>query len=181
VDSQLKLGVNKKHYLSHGDLTGRCPQCFNNNVQKVGVLTINGTPQDVIKCDNCNTLSSGADGGVRSLIDEAMEILNKGKGDGEWVPGREPKVGFTSTAANDTSTNSNVTINSGAPIEAKMDWTTQNNLNEMKSKIENMSYAIEDLVRVVTNMAQQNVDLMNKLATDPLVGIRKAVNSFNLE
>lgn len=40
---------------------------------------------------------------------------------------------------------------------------------------------MKKLSQTVKDLAQQNKDLMEKLATDPLNGIRKAVNSFNLE
>lgn len=153
------LGKNKSHYHSNGDTLGRCPGCYGNSVTKVGVITIDGAPQDVRKCNNCNRLSSNPDGGIQSLVDEAKEVF------------QTQNVGFTSL---DNATNSSGS--SGIP-----DYQTQQKFDNMNQKIEEMTRAITNLSHTIRDMATQNHDLMEKLMTDPLNGMRKAVSDFNLE
>ncbi len=160
------LGKEKRHYHSQGDTTGRCPHCYNNNVEKIGVLTIDAVPRDVIKCKQCNTLHSGADGGVQSLLDEAREVF------------KTENVGFVSQQRLDASDLNNSSNNATVRLDS---YNMESKLDMMNSTIQNLNYTIQNLTNEIRSMATQNHNLMEKLMTDPLNGMRKAVSDFNLE
>jgi hypothetical protein len=104
-------------------------------------------------------LHSGADGGIRSLMDEACEVF------------RTENVGFTSTVDGTSQLPTNI-----GPTNVSLEG-----LNEMNRKIEDLTETISDLMGAVRDMSKQNHDLMEKLMTDPLNGMRKAISEFNLE
>lgn len=160
------LGVNNTIYYSHGDLTSRCPGCFKENTSKLGVLTIDGTPRDVNKCDNCNRLFSAMDGGIRSLAEEAK------------IKYGTENIGFTITS-NGTST---ITSN-GYNLPNNINIASTPNdykFDQMNSNLININATINTLLFTIQNIMQQNQDLINKLAADPLINIRKNVSDFNL-
>lgn len=161
----LIVGANRRHYGTHGDEKPRCPHCSMNNVVKIGQLHVDGASQDAFKCNSCSSLFSSVDGGIRSMIDEAKD-LSGGK-----------EVGFTAVV-----NGSQVDYSSSMPIDNgyKID-ETNNKLNNINSSIYSMQTSIRDLCQTVERLAHQNVELMNKLATDPLNGIRKSITDFNLE
>lgn len=152
------LGAEKRHYHSQGDTNGRCPHCYTDRTEKIGVLTVDGSPRDVHKCMSCNTLHSGPDGGVRSLVDEAREAFET------------ENVGFTA-----------LVDGSVMPVHAGPTNVSLEGLNTMNQKIEDLTNTIEVLMQSIKDMSQQNQDLMTKLMTDPLNGMRKAISEFNLE
>jgi hypothetical protein len=159
------LGKEKRHYHSQGDTLGRCPHCYNNNVEKIGVLSVEGVPRDVLKCRQCNTLHSGADGGIQSLVEEAKETF------------ATENVGFVSAVVND-----------GVPLTSSGSQYSYQDLNEIvdssngiKNEVQQLRYDLQNLTNVIRDMATQNHDLMEKLMTDPLNGMREAVSDFNLE
>lgn len=158
------LGKEKRHYHSQGDTIGRCPHCYNNNVEKIGVLTIDGSPRDVIKCRQCNTLHSGADGGIQSLVDEAREVF------------QTENVGFTAVVSDGTP----ITSSGSQYSHQELDEVVNSN-NSIRSEVQQLRYDLQNLTNVIRDMATQNHDLMEKLMTDPLNGMRKAVSDFNLE
>lgn len=170
------LGAAQQHFVSNGDQHGRCPRCYNSNtVQKTGVLTINGTPQDVYKCTQCNTLHSGPDGGIRSLIEEAKTVY-----DAESVGYTSVNISDAINYINDNSSNNSEMSGSLASLNTNIS-NLSNNVNNMNSNYWQMQNAMENLARTVEKLAQQNTELAQKLMTDPLNGIRKAVSEFNLE
>lgn len=77
------------------------------------------------------------------------------------------------------------------PQEIKLPYDESQKLSRMSSSLqtlEQMPYimtdlrtAIYDLTLKIQKLTEQNVMLMEKLATDPLVNIRKRVSDFNLE
>ena len=182
ITQKVVFGSVQSHFYSQNDDKGRCPSCSGNNTTKIGVLTIEGTPQDVCKCNSCNKLYSGPDGGIRSLVEEAMTVHNT------------QNVGFVATgtttgAIDNTFLNGNGTSNQiqlNTPVQ--LDYNVHSKFDSMNSHLSAMNASlyslmteIQNLTRTVTNLAQQNKDLMEKLATDPLNGMRKAVNGFNLK
>lgn len=175
------LGSNTLHVYSQNDHKGRCPGCYSDNTMKVGVLTVDGTPRDVNKCNPCNRLFSGVDGGIRSLVDEAQATF------------KTENVGFVSHLANDHTNTGNTGASDPNLNQALNNLTNSlNNQNtsydpnsqkfdQMNSNMTNINSSIYSLTEEVRKLAQQNIDLMKKLSTDPLISIRKAVSEFNLK
>lgn len=155
------LGSVKAHFHSQGDTTGRCPSCYTNSVQKIGVLSIDGAQRDVHKCNNCNRLFSGSDGGIRSLVDEARKVF------------KTENVGFVAINSTDTSYSTSNTQCDPQDII--------NSTNNIKNEVQQLRCDLQNLTNVIRDMAIQNHDLMEKLMTDPLNGLRKSISDFNLE
>lgn len=71
--------------------------------------------------------------------------------------------------------------------EVKIDADTKLIFNEMKEYLRqlkddhSLQYEIQRLMSKLEALANQNVQLMEKLATDPLIETRKLVSQFNLE
>jgi hypothetical protein len=159
------LGVNQTHYYTAGDNLGRCPQCYGIQCATVGTMTVNGTAQDVNNCTNCNRLFTGANGGVQSLLQEAALRHNT------------QNVGFASSPFS-----LGQLSNQGAgsslqyqPPDSSYKIDTTNNL------LLTIQNEISLLKTEILKLANQNQELMVKLATDPLVNMRKRVSDFNLE
>ena len=175
------LGGNTLHVYSQNDHKGRCPGCFGDNTMKVGVLTVDGTPRDVSKCNACNRLFSGVDGGIAALVDEAKEVFKSENigfvshitSDHNGNSSSDPNLSNAINTLNNNVLNMNGSNNSYDPNTSKFD--------QMNTNLSNMSSAIYALTEQVRQMAQQNVELTKKLATDPLISIRKAVSEFNLK
>ena len=189
ITQKVVFGANQSHYYSQNDEKGRCPSCYNNNTTKIGVLTIEGTPQDLCKCNSCNKLYSGPDGGIRSLVEEAMTV-HKTQNVGFVATGTTTGViDMTSLTGDITSLNGVGPSNQGhlsAPIQldynvhSKFD-SMNSHLSSINSNMYSLMTEIQNLNKTVASLAQQNKDMMEKLATDPLNGMRKAVNGFNLK
>jgi len=155
------LGVNQQHYYSQGDQLGRCPQCYGTTVQNIGTLNVNGTVQDVNNCTSCNRIFTGTNGGIQSLVQEAQKLYNT------------QNVGFQSQMA--------MGQNLG---QAGMQYQPPDNsykFDQMNTNLQLLLNQISTLTQEILRIANQNQDLMTKLATDPLVNIRKRVSDFNLE
>ena len=99
------------------------------------------------------------------MIDEARDLTG----------GKE--VGFTAVSRDSVT---NIATSYDSNYAYKID-ETNNKLNNINSSIYSMQNSIRELCDTVENLARQNVELMNKLATDPLNGIRKSITDFNLE
>lgn len=64
------------HYYAQGDET-RCPHCYENKLQKIGILTLsNNTQQDTHRCTGCGKLSSVVGGGIQGLVNEAAQSIS---------------------------------------------------------------------------------------------------------
>lgn len=157
------LGVNQQHYYSQGDQLGRCPQCFGSSVQNVGTLNVNGTAQDVTNCTACNRLFTGANGGIQSLVQEAQQLYNT------------QNVGFQSQMALGQQ------IAQGMQQYQYIPPDNSYKLDTINSSLTLLLNQMSNLTQEILRVANQNQDLMTKLATDPLVNIRKIVSDFNLE
>lgn len=175
------LGVTSTHTYSASDITGRCPKCFTNNVNIIGNIHVDGTPHQTVKCNNCNSVTATVDGSIRSLVEEAQKVY------------QTENVGFTLTNGNGTITSSTIS-NGSNEISVDMHQVTNKiqdsnyKLDSINSTISNVNYSvqsversIDSLVNTIKNLVQQNNQLMEKLATDPLNGVRKMISEFNLK
>lgn len=157
------LGQNQTHYYSQGDTQGRCPQCYGNEVEFVGNLSVNGTNHSTNNCKNCNRLFTGANGGIQSLINEAQQVYNT------------QNVGFTS---------SQMIMGQNAGQSNGTQYIPHDNsykFDQMNTNLITLQNQISTLTSEIIRIANQNQQLMEKLATDPLVNIRKNVSDFNLK
>lgn len=157
------LGQNQTHYYSQGDTQGRCPQCYGNEVEFVGNLSVNGTTHSTNNCKSCNRLFTGANGGIQSLINEAQQAYNT------------QNVGFSSS--------SQLQMNMGLSIAQNqyIPPTDSYKFDQMNNHLIILQNQISTLTNEIIKIATQNQDLITKLATDPLVNIRKNVSDFNLK
>jgi hypothetical protein len=179
--SQIKLGTGVyAHYHTSGENYGICQSCYSTNLTPIGVLSVNGTDQDVVKCNSCNKLSTSVNSGVQSLINEATTTFP------------EADIGYTTLITNGIGT---ISSNSFGSLNSSNTVTIGNlppdhgwKFDQMNTKLENIDnninslrIVLEQFANKVEDLAKQNVQLMEKLATDPLNGMRKAISSFNLE
>lgn len=145
-------------YLHSSDSTPRCNHCgISTPPTYVGDLVLDGCPRPAYKCASCSRVFSDLPSGVKVLMDVAMKY------------GAE-SVGFKPADGN-------------APAPAAYNheaYETNNKLNQVNSNLSVMSSAIDGLVEEIRRLAQQNHELMDKLARDPLVSVRKQVAEFNL-
>lgn len=174
------------HYISSGDILGRCPHCFNtSSVIKIGEISSNGTTTDTKKCTSCNRVFTSLDGGIQSLVEEitATDGVN---------------VGFVSSASSASTTitsssgssgssgsynynnNLNARISNLDDVERRIDTTNQK-LGDMKYDLATIVQHMITLNQNLSMVINQNHTLMEKLAKDPLNGIRKAISEFNLK
>lgn len=156
------LGQEQTHYYTQGDNQGRCPQCFKTNtVQGIGSLSVNGTDHDVQNCTSCNRIFTGANGGIQSLINEAQQQYNT------------QNVGFSG----------NHTINVSSESSNQPYYPPDNGykFDQMNNNLLILQNQMSNLVCEIIRIANQNQELLTKLATDPLINIRKRVSDFNLE
>lgn len=173
------LGQNQSHYYSQGDQLGRCPQCYGNSISSMGTLSVNGTSHDVQNCTNCNRLFTGANGGIQSLINEAQQQYNT------------QNVGFITQNQLFQNQLGGYQTAGGMGYQGQPQYTPSDNsykFDQMNSSLSSMiSYLsilqnqMSQLTAEILRIANQNQELMNKLATDPLINIRKRVSDFNLE
>lgn len=169
-----QFGINQQHMYSVGDET-RCPHCYKNSLVKMGVLTTSGGIQnDVNKCTSCNRITSASDGGIRSLLNEAAFTIGTGG------------AGFVSTTNNSFIGQHGPEVFSNGisgqyGATPTIDSNTSSKFDSMNVSLSSLVIEMKNLTKTVSDLALQNKDLMEKLTTDPLNGIRKAVSSFNLE
>jgi hypothetical protein len=155
------LGQNQIHYYSQGDSMGRCPQCFGTDIEFVGNLSVNGTNHSTTNCKQCHRLFTGANGGIQSLMQEAQQQYNT------------QNVGFQSQMG--------IGQNLG---QAGMQYQPPDNsykFDQMNVHLMQLQTQFSQLAAEIIKLCEQNQQLMTKLATDPLVNIRKRVSDFNLE
>ena len=84
-------------------------------------------------------------------------------------------VGFRSIEASAEVQNLSFKQDDSQVIQANLKLDTLNN-NTLQ-----LLYAVQSLSAQLMTVTQQNSELMNKLATDPLIHIRKAVSEFDLK
>lgn len=152
----------------HGstDAIPPCPNCYVNTNQTVmGQIVVDGSPRPAYKCGSCNRMYSDLPAPVKVLADAAV---NKGA----------KSIGFV---ANGSTSADSTTVNYVNQTNVNDHQETQNNLRTINSSVQNLMYTIQTMAEEIKRIAQQNHDLMDKLANDPLAHVRKAVTEFNLE
>jgi len=157
----IELRVHERHYSTEYDLNAQCPQCStNHNVEKLGNLQINGIAKDVFNCTDCNRLFFKTSGAIQAIMEEARR-----KYDTENVT----FVSTNGTAGSELAPNEHT-------IE-QVNYNTRQTTQEIQSLNSNM----ERLIQAVENMQYANTEILNKLLADPLSGMKKVINNFNLE
>lgn len=171
-----EIGHNKKYIYSKGDEKGICPHCSSNDSSILGVLnkSINRTEQygatgfekDLVKCTKCNALYTNVSGAIKQLCEDyGTSFVSIQQSNQQIVVPHNTNV-----------TNSYET-------QRKLEELNQikNNTSSTTSAIYAMQSSLAELTRTVYELTQQNVKLMEKLVTDPMVSIRKVVSDFNLK
>ena len=156
-----ELGIGSMHYSTGDEGRPNCPQCYgNSDVKLVGLLNLkqNGANkvQGVHECSRCRRIFSTEErqGCISSLVSEA-----------ECQAGVED-VSFCALGSGEVkvdTTNIEMTVDSN-----------RDSLYEVKNQL-------SVLTSLVTQLQTENKELLEKLLKDPLQGMRRAVNDFNLE
>lgn len=183
------IGVGSTtHFYAQGDET-RCPHCYKNTLIKIGILTLsNNTQQDTHRCTSCGKLSSVTGGGIQGLVTEAANAIQGSAGFVSVSTTSGTLATNIGQVSSPVSTYGYASSGSAFQNDVSLDSNTKGKFDQMNSNLSNISGSMwtlvtemQNLSKTVKDLAQQNKDLMEKLATDPLNGIRKAVSSFNLE
>lgn len=158
VDSKLAPGDAYHH--SHTQQS--CPHCYSTSgISCLGEIIIDGGSRPALLCGNCNKVFSDVPDGVKILMDAAVS------------QGAE-SVGFKA-ASGDPS----------APANAYHDnyetQQTNQKLDQVNSNLNNVVNTIQNLMYQVQELAQQNNKMMEQLANDPLIHMRKTITEFNLK
>lgn len=161
-------------FMSHGDV-GMCLNCrTQNNYEVIGTLHIGaGVQKSLFKCKSCNALHHNNAGGIEAVLNEVSR-------NGEIGVGFTVATGTTATGNNYADITHNLKKDYNGKLEVK-DQDTQNALTSLNGTIANLQYAIDSLVNRLDAVVTKNNQLMEKLASDPLIGIRKAVAEFTLK
>lgn len=164
------LGHGKKILYSNGDEKGICPHCGSNNISIIGQWNHNSSVKtDLHKCNTCNAIGTFPGGSIRELMEKA-----------------EGAAGFTSNNEQNSQSNAQQNTSNTGPInfayhEKQALDSIQSNTSSTTSAIYTLQSDIRILTETIKQLAQQNIQLMEKLATDPLVNIRKTVSEFSLK
>ncbi len=150
-----------------------CPHCRSSaqNQILVGHVVIDGALRPAYDCQSCNKSWSDIPDSVKTLLDEARKH-------------GATNVGFQAGGSSEPVV-TNGTYDYDADQRARHDQNRRDNdssaLSAINSNISQMLYAIQDLTSRLDRVTQQNHELMDKLANDPLVHVRKAVSEFDLK
>lgn len=161
VDVQIAPG-NAYH---HGATAQSCPHCYNtNNISSLGEIIIDSGPRPVLQCGSCNRVFSDVPSYIKVLVDDAK---NKGA----------KSVGYRLNGSD-----SNPQMAPMMPIHDNYEvQQTNQKLDEVNQNLSQLSYTIRNLMDQVTFLASQNNKLMEQLANDPLIHVRKSVTEFDLK
>lgn len=159
--------INAQAYITDSDLKTQCPSCYQDNTVRVGNINAKGGVNlPVYKCNGCNTAYlKPAEGGLQVLVDAVAAEY-----DGE-----------ASFSALDTTTSdgTGMTHVSGGMID--LDYDSKSKLDMIANNVSNLENTVRMLTDELRTIAHTNADLIEKLATDPLIETKKRVNKFNLE
>lgn len=150
-----------------------CPHCRSSaqNQILVGHIIIDGALRPAYDCQSCNKSWSDIPDSMKTLLDEAR------------------KHGATNVGFQAGDSSQPVVTNGTYDYEHQRRHQNEedrqqmnaNALSSMNDNIQQMLYAIQDLTSRLDRVTQQNHELMDKLANDPLVHVRKAVSEFDLK
>lgn len=152
-------------YHTANDDKGRCPYSYCNADQRfLGTMTVDGVPRPTYHCTGCNKAYAELPAAVKALMDEAQRAGHTMVGFTPAAPG----PGVTSSDAN-------------SHMIASHTQQTYQKLDQVNNNLSSLNYTIQSLMDQVRVLASQNNLLMEKLATDPMVSVRKQVAEFNLK
>lgn len=153
-------------YHSASDEAGRCPHCYTSGNQvHLGQVTIDNVDRPVYHCKSCNKGYTELPSVIKIIAEEAVR---QGATQVGFIPANV-RVEPSSIAQSQTAAHS-----------YQIDQTNQK-LDAVSSNIHSLGYTIQNLMEQVRGLALQNHQLMEQLATDPLINVRKAVAEFNLK
>lgn len=154
---------NDQAYHTANDDKGRCPYCYNGAEQRLlGSSTIDGQERPTYHCTGCNKAYLDVPSSVKVLLDEAQRSGHQ-------------KVGFVPTAGGMASMVNHANVGSYEQQQANQ------KLDAINNQISNLNNNMYGLMQELRELAQKNNELMEKLATDPMINIRKQVSEFNLK
>lgn len=154
-----KLAPSDAYHHSHSQQ--QCPHCFStSNISSLGEIIVDGGSRPALLCGSCNRVFSDLPDGVKILLDAAVK------------DGAE-SVGFRA---------GNTDQNSPAPMYNNYDTQqTNQKLDQVNNNLNNMVNTIQNLMYQVETLASQNTKMMEQLANDPLIHMRKTITEFNLK
>lgn len=156
---------------SHGtDAVQPCPSCYSNNQTRMGQIVVDGSPRPAYKCNGCNKMYSDLPAPVKVLADVA---INHGAS----------SVGFIAEPSSNADAVNLGYVNDSYnnPLEVQGISNVQQELQQIKHAAQSTANAIQGLIYEIQRLATQNTELMNKMATDPLIHLRKTISEFDLK
>lgn len=154
--------------VSLSDLNPHCSNCRSTNTKLVGVVTVGEKTQDAYHCSACSRLFTKIQGGVRQFVETIAEETGVSMS----------QVSFTSIEAAVQTTNKtfpvpDLSYNNNATLENE----ARNQTSELRELKSTMTNILHELRRVV----EQNHQLQEKMASDPLLGLRDKINKFEIK
>lgn len=145
-----------------------CPHCYSNsNLKSMGEIVVDAGPRPVLHCGSCNKVFSDLPTGIKILMDAAAD------------QGAE-SVGFTRADHTHTINQPYNDNYESQQTNQKLDQVNSN-LSMVAGNISNLNYTIQNLMNQVRELAEQNNKMMEQLANDPLIHMRKAITEFDLK
>lgn len=151
---------------STSDANMKCPHCYSTGNQRfMGTTVIDQSERPTYHCGGCNKVYTDMPAAIKVIADAAIQA-------------GATHVGFIPVQLEGPVTNAT----------QQFDYTLQSNTSNMNNKLDqvnsnlsSLTYTIQNLMNQVSTLAQQNSKLMEQLATDPLIGMRKNVSEFDLK
>jgi hypothetical protein len=155
-----KIAPDNAYHHSHSSVS--CPHCYSTSgLNYHGDLVVDGCARPVHHCSSCNRLFSDVPSAVRTLLDAAIQNGAK-------------SVGFVTPHVS----GSDVNLNGSYNYQIN---DTNMKLDQVNSNISHLTTTVSGLLMKLEDLAQQNSKLMEQLAKDPLVHIKKSVAEFDLK
>lgn len=150
-------------YHSTSDEQGRCPQCYHSGGQRfLGMLKVDNEDRPTYHCTSCNRAYAEVPAAIKVLMKELKEA-------GHARIGFEPAVVDGGTPYVPPPQNNYETQQTNYKLDS-----VNSNLSMLNSTIQNLMYQVQEL-------AQQNNKMMEQLANDPLISMRKKITEFDLK
>lgn len=151
----------------HSSSNPNCPHCGSStSPQAMGNLEVDGGSRPIYHCASCNRVYSDIPQSIKVLMDKALEY------------GAE-NVGFEAVVATGNASNAS---SSGSSYQMEQNTQQANyKLDSVNSNLMSLRTTLQELINQIGLLANQNNILMEQLATDPMVAIRKSISEFNLK
>jgi hypothetical protein len=156
-----------------------CTNCYGSSTTHVGEVNVAGHIHDLYNCDSCRTVFTRQQGGLRNLVDKVAEAAGVSTGEVSVVIGDGTSQQLITDGTSSYATTANIDL-SGQTINMQ-NYSLEQEARNQTQEIRNLKYEVTNLLQVMREIVDQNHRLQEKLATDPLVGLRDRINRFEIK